>query len=722
MSYPGDTSLASDIQQRILTTFQQTLELASKGSRQEALLGCDFILRLDPQFGPARSLQQLVNAGRSGPQLLELLGPAPAPDPAPVSGAAPPPFEALDGLSLELPEVPPASRTAGGDLGAELERLVAARSFAEALALADRERRAISADAKLRQLTEQARSRMEAEPYVRTFLDSARQALHAGEGEEAERLLRKARSLDPTHPGIAEIETARTFYEDPARAMGSRRRGIQMDDTVDASAASPASAASETRGAGDAEPGLELPDVDFSFQTPADQELELQGETGDEGSVSAEGNDRIRQLLDEGQEAFDQGEYQSAIDAWSRIFLIDIDHQVAAQRIEQARQLKAERERQLEEIFHDGSDRFDAGDLAGAETAFRRVLGIAPGYVLAQEFLDKIEARREGAPAAPAAPAAALRGATEESPRPLAVRAAQEKMSSEILVPPEPGSERASDEDRSPFAVAAKRSAVPAPSFLLIGGLVLALLLGVGWLLLHNRARLFPNAKEKLETPAPATVDAIARAKALAAEGKTAIAVAQLRRMPPQDPQYAEAQSLISQWEALEQPAEPVPAGPTAEQKARRSALVGEAEQACQQQEFLRCRASLAAAAEISPLDAQLTQLSEHASERLKPLANEIKMFQDGDYEFLLNSLWRRREDEPANRDIKRLIIDSYYDLGVLELQRGDPGAAADRFREAVALDANDAMLARLLDFAQTYTRRNDDLLYQIFVKYVPTR
>ena len=66
MSYPGDPALASDVQQRILTTFQQTLELASKGSRQEALLGCDFILRLDPQFGPARTLQQLVQAGRSG--------------------------------------------------------------------------------------------------------------------------------------------------------------------------------------------------------------------------------------------------------------------------------------------------------------------------------------------------------------------------------------------------------------------------------------------------------------------------------------------------------------------------------------------------------------------------------------------------------------------------------------------------------------------------------
>ena len=74
MSYPGDPALASDVKQRILTTFRQTLELATKGSRQEALLGCDFILRLDPHFGPARTLQQLVQAGRSGPDLAALFG------------------------------------------------------------------------------------------------------------------------------------------------------------------------------------------------------------------------------------------------------------------------------------------------------------------------------------------------------------------------------------------------------------------------------------------------------------------------------------------------------------------------------------------------------------------------------------------------------------------------------------------------------------------------
>ena len=50
MSYSGDPSLASEIKERIVSTFGQALDLTDKGSRREALLGCDFVLRLDPLF------------------------------------------------------------------------------------------------------------------------------------------------------------------------------------------------------------------------------------------------------------------------------------------------------------------------------------------------------------------------------------------------------------------------------------------------------------------------------------------------------------------------------------------------------------------------------------------------------------------------------------------------------------------------------------------------
>ena len=62
MTYPGDTSLSEDIKQRILTTFEQALDLTDSGSHKEALLGCDFVLRLDPLFEPARVLHKRLRA------------------------------------------------------------------------------------------------------------------------------------------------------------------------------------------------------------------------------------------------------------------------------------------------------------------------------------------------------------------------------------------------------------------------------------------------------------------------------------------------------------------------------------------------------------------------------------------------------------------------------------------------------------------------------------
>ncbi|MDX1384892.1 MAG: hypothetical protein R3190_14665, partial [Thermoanaerobaculia bacterium] len=70
MSYQGDSSLASDIQDRVLSTFDQTTQLARDGKLQEAKLGCDFILRLDPHFEPAKTLQEKLD-GADGPVELD---------------------------------------------------------------------------------------------------------------------------------------------------------------------------------------------------------------------------------------------------------------------------------------------------------------------------------------------------------------------------------------------------------------------------------------------------------------------------------------------------------------------------------------------------------------------------------------------------------------------------------------------------------------------------
>jgi Tfp pilus assembly protein PilF len=68
------------------------------------------------------------------------------------------------------------------------------------------------------------------------------------------------------------------------------------------------------------------------------------------------------------------------------------------------------------------------------------------------------------------------------------------------------------------------------------------------------------------------------------------------------------------------------------------------------------------------------------------------------------------------------MMVTSYYNRGVRELQRGDAAAAAKEFGEGLEVDPEDEDLRRHHLFARTYQSRPKDLLYRIYVKYLPTR
>jgi tetratricopeptide (TPR) repeat protein len=739
MSYPGNPSISPEVQNRIRATFGQTLELASRGSRQEASLGCDFILQLDPQFRPARTLLERLKttdgavqvddlrdqlAGRPSEaerkaqadalfgdggldfsdELAELehdlpdLAAPPGPDAeadadgdsgledAPELPDPPdlPDFPDLPDVPMEDEDVP---RGGENDLRGELEALMSQRRFADAVALASSHADAVQADPSLAELASQAASRQEAAPYVERFLDSAHRARQRGDTAEAQALLDKVRSLDPTHPALA-------------------------------AGASPTPAASPAAGAGDDAP--ELPQTPSPAAQAPGTGTPSGGSPFDLGGGDDEGDRRIAELLQEGQAAFDKGDHQSAIDAWSRIFLIDIDHEEASRRIEEARRLKSEQERQVEEVYHDSLRSLEAGDEDAAREGLQRVLALVPGHVAAREQLERIEsgataaARPAAAPTPPPAPPA-----SEEPDRP-------EPLKEEILVPPEPGAEPPPTTDDTPGrrTMVATRGGAPRP-FLLIGSAVLVVVLVAGYLLWQNRDSIFPNADE---APAGQTtqVDPIVRATRLHEAGKTAMAINQLRRLPPSSPQYEEAQALISQWEAVDQPEE-TPAPETGEpppglDTGRQRELLAQARAAFDGGQNLLARSLLDQATEITELPPEGQDLEAQVAAALRPYGAVIELLEQGEQERALPELWRLHEEAPENPDLRRLIANAYYDLALGALQKGDAAEAAEHLQEAVRMLPNDAELARHLRFAQTYAQRDKDMLYRIYVKYLPPR
>src|SRR5262245_62439958 len=54
--YPGNPSLPKEVRDKILSTFRHTLNLFKEGKADDCVIGCDFILKMDPRFTPARRL------------------------------------------------------------------------------------------------------------------------------------------------------------------------------------------------------------------------------------------------------------------------------------------------------------------------------------------------------------------------------------------------------------------------------------------------------------------------------------------------------------------------------------------------------------------------------------------------------------------------------------------------------------------------------------------
>ena len=718
MSYPGNTALAQETKDRLLRTFTQTLDLAARGGVQEALLGCDFILRLDPLFQPARELHERLSRATGSVDVDDLraaLGDGPT---------APPP--ATYG-TVQMPAVRPAAPAAPArptvDLAAvrdAMRRAYDSRDFEGVIALATQQHALLVEDSDLRHLAEDAQAHVEAEPYIRRFLDGARNAINEGQRSEVDRLLQKAATLDPTHPEIAELQqlaadsapASAAMPEEMPLSLADLPQDFELSDTSNelsfANLDSTPAVGDLSAQVGHS-PGLamdSMPSLDFDELPAAPAAAKM-----------SESDARIQELLDEGDGSLQRGEYQAAIDAWSRIFLIDIDHAEAAKRIEQARKLKAEAERQTEELFHEGVARFEAADTQGARERFERVLSQQPGHLAAREMLEQIEAGKVRS-VPQASPASGARPAPTSASSPAVLK-------EEILVPPEPGSAPAKPA-KKPAAAAPPMAGVKRSGrgkLFIVGGIVLALAAGGGWYLMTHRDRLFPNS----QPPAPpaAQQDVIARATALHDQGKTPVAIAQLRRVPAGDPLYEKAQALITQWQAADQQQQPAPSiasAPTATAPSARDTLLESARAAYTGKEFLKAEKFLDQAAALAPLDGAAAEQLADVRRQVAPLQEAIAFCKQGEYEIALRGLWRLHEADRANRDIVQLMVDSYYNLGVKALQREAPAEAVESFKEAVNLDAKDESLQRLAHFADAYLSRAQDLQYKIFVKYLTTR
>ena len=589
-------------------------------------------------------------------------------------------LQRLDGDGPAFAGAAAAAASPGPGLREELERLVATRDFAGLNRRVQQAQGAIAADPSLQGLLASAQELSEAAPYVDRFLEQARTALANGRPGDARSALEKARALDGDHPALAPLLEHATGSGLVGAATFAATPEVSTPSQIDLS-----------DGLSVGEPPLDLEPIDLP-------------DLG--GAGPSDPDPRVAELLDEGQGLYERGELQSAIDAWSRVFLIDIDHQEAARRIDVARNAKAEQERRLEEVFHEALAKLQAGSIEEGKADLERLVAEHPHHLAARDALAKLERGEVTVAPPPAVGAADALGD---------VSGASTVLQEEILVPPEPGQ-------------VAMRAAPPpisaAPESrrtLLIAGVgILVVLLAAGWFLRSRWSSLFPNTDEAPVAQAPQQ-SPITRATQLASEGKRPMAIAQLKRVPPPSPYYEEAQALIAQWEA-EEAAGQVPTGPSVEQVASREALVAQARTAQGERRYLRVLPALAQAATIAPLSPEEEALRLEAEEALRPLELPLKLIRNEESQQALRELWLKLEADPGNADARELLVTAYFNMGISSLQGGRTEDAAKHLREAAQLAPGDGDIQRARMLAETYQERQLDLLYRIYVKYLTPR
>lgn len=664
MSYPGNPNLADDVQRRVLSTFESMLREVVQGNHQEALLGCSLIERMDPRFKPMTELKARLERGDERVEVHDL----------------------ATMLDIELP-----------------------------------------ADGR-----EEATPSVGAAPAPPTTPGETPAAPETPGDESATGELSDDRSMQEPH--VVESEHIETVETEPFEESDEHIE-VMSDDEMREFMAQTSPPAAETEASETGESGSEGSKVE-AVGAPAEAAEETPDEVADEepeadaGDRSADGpaaqeDDRVSALLQEGQAAFDAGEYQTAIDSWSRIFLIDLDHADASDKVEEAKRLLAEREREAEELFHTAIEKLEAGDTAGARESLEATLERRPGHVGAREHLDRLKAgtAEPGEASEPETPA----------PRP-------SDLSAEPQVPTPPpdsvpvesipqsgGATSAADVDlEGPATVAGeagKERSGLSPRFLGIAAVGLLVVLVAAWFLFSRRDSVFPNTTAQVES---GSIHAVDRAQRQRSRGQTEAALDTLAAVPATDPRYSEAQTLLERWQqeadATFDEAQQDAAEADAERAAHRAALIAEARRALDSGLPHRAVEPLAEAEGIAALNEQEAALREAARDRLKAYGEAWLPFRDGDYRTAMRPLWERVRENPDDAIARDMLVTTQFNLARSSLVSGNPSDAAALLSEAAKLAPRDHQIQQALRFAEHYVGLPRDLRYRIFIKHLPIR
>jgi tetratricopeptide (TPR) repeat protein len=217
-----------------------------------------------------------------------------------------------------------------------------------------------------------------------------------------------------------------------------------------------------------------------------------------------------------------------------------------------------------------------------------------------------------------------------------------------------------------------------------------------------------------------ATRAAMTQATALAQKGQLDSAIALLQDIKPEDPQHDKALEMIADLQHRKaQSSELVDGRPAAKVFQE---LLANGKAAFDGHDYMGAKKALEDASRIRPLPPDMKQTYDAASQQVAKLDSAIALFREQKYQDAIAYLQQLNQQDPQNQNIKQLLLNAHFDLGVNNLQQDKRADAIKEFDQVLQGNPNDDLAKRSRELALRYEGKQPDLLFKIYVKYLPLR
>jgi tetratricopeptide (TPR) repeat protein len=424
---------------------------------------------------------------------------------------------------------------------------------------------------------------------------------------------------------------------------------------------------------------------------------------------------KIAQYLAEGDRAAEGSDYQGAIEVWSRIFLIDVTNEGASERIERAKMKRREIESKVETMVSAGIAAFERKDSDAARAKFAEALRADPNNSAAQEYMARLnDAATEGGAVGYEAP--------YQPPEPKSDLFEDDFGGFESAVPPEPspaptaGKGKAAPAEKPKPAKAPSSSRKSAMPMIVIA--VVVVVLGAGGWFAYSKF-----SSKPVFDPA-ATQLTFKRAEGLAVAGKFDQAISLLQDVKPEDPLHDRAIVMMADLQHRKQQASEMVDGKPAAVYYQENLANGRA--AYDGHDYEGAKKAWDNAARVKPLPPEMQTLYATTAQQAAKLDSAKALFKEAKYQDAILNLAPLLLQDPQNLNIQRMISDAHFNLGASALADERLTDAMNEFDEVLKTSPNDDLSKRSRDLAARYAAQPKgtpkDLLYKIYVKYLPIR